>query len=125
MTLPLDAARRLVAGPKPTYYEWVENGIVGRLGADGGTVPACAYCRQLVGQHTPECPVAALPKIVEALKAAEALAQSDGHLTQDLACDPWACAYCQYRGGHGDDCLLGALVVALGVSDDTLKGETA
>lgn len=67
----LDAARRLAAGPCPTYWDWAETGVNERGWPQGGNVLKCAHCRQGLHEHAPDCPVLQMPKIVAALEAGE------------------------------------------------------
>lgn len=70
--------------------------------------------------HDAGCPVLSLPRLIAIAAVAERVVASDKHLVQDLACDPWVCTYCNYSGGHGEECVLGQLESALRVA---VRGE--
>jgi hypothetical protein len=73
----------------------------------------CFACGNDSHKHYEDCAWAVMPRLVAIVEAAERLVENDGHLIQDCGFGPWACAYCNYTGGHGDDCPLGALVDTL------------
>ena len=67
---PLDAARLLVSGPCPTYWEWEYTGRVNAYGIqEGGNTLHCALCRQKLHAHLETCPWPHRQKIVAALEA--------------------------------------------------------
>lgn len=111
MTDLIAAARRLAgAGGEPSFWDVSANRLL------------CTYCngneneQQYGGpdvQHDADCPWLALPRIVRALEAAQAVADF-GPVTPDITC--YFCDEVLYS--HTEDCLWLAL-------DNALRGESS